>query len=53
MHARLSKSAVIIVALCLAALTLAALRAGPAEGVGSITVKLPPAQSTPRPGFKF
>jgi len=53
MQARLSKPLLLIAALCLAALAFTALRSTPAESVGSITVKLPPAQSTPRPGFKF
>jgi len=54
MQARLSKPFLLVVGgLCVVALALAWLYQEPGEGVGSITVKLPPAHSSPRPGFKF
>ena len=54
MQARLGGPFLIILAgLCFVTLAFAWLRQGSGESVGSITVKLPPAHSSPRPGFKF
>ena len=53
MPARLSKHLLIVAALCSAVLAFAWFHEGRSASVGSITVKLPPAHSSPRPGFKF
>lgn len=53
MQARTGRGLLILLALGLLAIPLAWFHQSRAEGVGSITVELPPAHPAPGPGFKF
>jgi hypothetical protein len=53
MQARLGRRVFILVVLCVVVIPLTWFHQSRAEGVGSITVDLPPAHSAPGPGFKF